>query len=156
MYRLSQEGPGDISFIAGGTISYSVMSERSERGTKYDIVTRAIKLILPSLECDNLFITYLCLYQSDSRAKIRFYFLIINHLISFPNECKNVVKNPVKSAKTLQKQAKNNLSFYSCRYLSVIGRFYVTLIKAQVCDKYLYNHPLRAHSLQFTLSEGQR
>ena len=30
--------------------------------TKYDIVTRAIKLILPSLECDNLFITYLCLY----------------------------------------------------------------------------------------------
>ena len=25
-------------------------------------VTRAIKLILPSLECDNLFITYLCLY----------------------------------------------------------------------------------------------
>ena len=35
-----------------------VMSERSERGTKYDIVTRAIKLILPSLECDNLFITY--------------------------------------------------------------------------------------------------
>ena len=30
-------------------------SERSERGTKYDIVTRAIKLILPSLECDNLF-----------------------------------------------------------------------------------------------------
>ena len=39
-----------------------VTSERSERGTKYDIVTRAIKLILPSLECDNLFITYLCLY----------------------------------------------------------------------------------------------
>ena len=35
-----------------------VTSERSERGTKYDIVTRAIKLILPSLECDNLFITY--------------------------------------------------------------------------------------------------
>ena len=40
---------------------YFVTSERSERGTKYDIVTRAIKLILPSLECDNLFITYLCL-----------------------------------------------------------------------------------------------
>ena len=44
------------------TISDFVTSERSERGTKYDIVTRAIKLILPSLECDNLFITYLCLY----------------------------------------------------------------------------------------------
>ena len=60
--RLSYERRGDISFIARGTISYFVMSERSERGTKYDIVTRAIKLILPSLECDNLFITYLCLY----------------------------------------------------------------------------------------------
>ena len=62
MYRLSYERRGDISFIARGTISYFVTSERSERGTKYDIVTRAIKLILPSLECDNLFITYLCLY----------------------------------------------------------------------------------------------
>ena len=30
--------------------------------SKYDVVTGAIKLILPSLECDNLFITYLCLY----------------------------------------------------------------------------------------------
>ena len=35
-------------------------------------VTRAIKLILPSLECDNLFITYLCVHQSYSGAKIRF------------------------------------------------------------------------------------
>ena len=61
-YRLSYERRGDISFIARETISYFVTSERSERGTKYDIVTRAIKLILPSLECDNLFITYLCLY----------------------------------------------------------------------------------------------
>ena len=60
--------------------------------TKYDIVTRAIKLILPSLKCGNIFITYLCLYQSYSGAKIRFYFLIINHLISFLNECKNIVK----------------------------------------------------------------
>ena len=50
IYRLSYERRGDISFIARETIS------------KYDIVTRAIKLILPSLEYDNLFITYLCLY----------------------------------------------------------------------------------------------
>ena len=62
MYRLSYERRGDIRFIARETISYFVTSERSERGTKYDIVTRAIKLILPSLEYDNLFITYLCLY----------------------------------------------------------------------------------------------
>ena len=65
MYRLSYERRGDISFIAGETISND-----SERGTKYDIVTRAIKLILPSLECDNLFITYLCwknLWHEDSK-----------------------------------------------------------------------------------------
>ena len=64
---------------------------------KYDIVTRAITLILPSLECDNLFIKYLCLYQSYPRLKIRFYFLIINRLISFPNECKNIVRNLLNS-----------------------------------------------------------
>ena len=58
----SYERRGDISFIARKTISYFVTIERSERGTKYDIVTTAIKLILPSLECDSLFITYLCLY----------------------------------------------------------------------------------------------
>ena len=70
MYRLSYERRGDISFIARGTISYFVTSERSERGTKYDIVTRAIKLILPSLECDNLFITYLCLHQGQKSGYI--------------------------------------------------------------------------------------
>ena len=53
MYRLSYERRGDISFIARETM------------TKYDIVTRAIKLILPSLEYDNLFMTYLCLYQEQ-------------------------------------------------------------------------------------------
>ena len=47
-YRLSHEGPSVISFIARGMISYFVTRERSERGTKYDIVTRAIKLMLPS------------------------------------------------------------------------------------------------------------
>ena len=79
MYRLSHDGPGDVSFIVRGIISYFVTSERSERATKYDIVIRAVKLILPSLERDNLFITYLCLYHGYSGAKIRFYFLIINH-----------------------------------------------------------------------------
>ena len=62
MYRLSYERRDDISFIARGTISYFVTSERSGRGIKYDIVTRAIKLILPTLECDNLFITYTCAF----------------------------------------------------------------------------------------------
>ena len=78
MYRLSNDGRGDISFIARGTISYFVTSDRSKLGRKHDIVPRAIKLILPSLECDNLFITYLCLYVHG--AKIRLYFQVINNI----------------------------------------------------------------------------
>ena len=62
MYRLSYERRGDISFIARETISYFVPRSLRSLVTKYDIVSRAIKLILPSLEYDNLFITYLCLY----------------------------------------------------------------------------------------------
>ena len=76
MYRLSYERRCDISFIARGTISYFVTSERSKRGTKYDIVTRAIKLILPNLECDNLFITYLCLYQEQKSDYIFTLFIL--------------------------------------------------------------------------------
>ena len=79
MYRLSYERRGDISFIARETISYFVTSERSERGTKYDIVTRAIKLILPSLECDNLFITYLCLYLEQKPDYIFKLFILRVH-----------------------------------------------------------------------------
>ena len=79
MYRLSYERRGDISFIARGTISYFVTSERSERGTKYDIVTRAIRLILPSLEWDNLFITYLCLYLGQKSDYIFTLFILWVH-----------------------------------------------------------------------------
>ena len=79
MYRLSYERRGDISFIARETISDFVTSERSERGTKYDIVTRAIKLILPSLECDNLFITYLCLYLEQKPGYIFILFILRVH-----------------------------------------------------------------------------
>ena len=78
MYRLSHDGRGDISFIARGTISYFVTSDHSKLGRKHDIVPRAIKLILPSLECDNLFITYLCLYvgrKSDYIFKLLIIFL---------------------------------------------------------------------------------
>ena len=58
---------------------YFVTGERSERGTKYDIVTRAIKLILPSLECDNLFITYLCLYLEQKPDYIFKLFILQVH-----------------------------------------------------------------------------
>ena len=78
-YRLSHGRRGDVSFIARETISYFVTSERSKRGTKYDIVTRAIKLILPSLECDNLFITYLCLYLGQKSDYIFTLFILRVH-----------------------------------------------------------------------------
>ena len=79
MYRLSYERRGDISFIAREMISYFVTSEHSERGTKYDIVMRAIKLILPSLEYDNLFITYLCFYLEQKRDYIFKLFILRVH-----------------------------------------------------------------------------
>ena len=76
-----------ISFIARG--SDFVTGERSERGTKYDIITSAIKLILPSLECDNLFITYLCLYLGQKSDYI--FTSFIYTLSTFRNECKIIV-----------------------------------------------------------------
>ena len=36
----------------------------------YDSVTRVIQLISPGQSCDNLFITYLCLYQTLNRENI--------------------------------------------------------------------------------------
>ena len=47
---------------------------------RYHILTRAIKLILPSLECDNLFITYLCLYLEQKPDYIFKLFILRVHL----------------------------------------------------------------------------
>ena len=79
MHRLSYERRGDISLIARETISYFVTSSLRSLVTKYDIVTRAIKLILPSLECDNLFITYLCLYLEQKPDYIFQLFILREH-----------------------------------------------------------------------------
>ena len=49
-----------------------------------------MKLILPSLQCNNLYLLHTCM-QPSSGAKIRLYFQIINHLNSY--ECKVTVKN---------------------------------------------------------------
>ena len=65
--------------MRGEVISVLSLKRRSERGTKYDIVTRAIKLILPSLECDNLFITYLCLYLEQKPDYIFKLFILRVH-----------------------------------------------------------------------------
>ena len=67
MYKLSHEEGGDISFLSlkGRCHNCFVTSESSKRGTKYDIVPQAIKLILPSPECDN---HILVLSSGKSRA----------------------------------------------------------------------------------------
>ena len=64
IYRLSYEGRGNISFIACGTIS-SMSRVSAANWDIYDIVLRAIKLISPRPECNNLFITYFCLDQAQ-------------------------------------------------------------------------------------------
>ena len=50
-----------------------------DRRYQYDMVTRAIKLILPSLECDNLFITYLFLYLEQKPDYIVKLFILRVH-----------------------------------------------------------------------------
>ena len=104
MYRLSYERRGDISFIARETISYFVKSERSERGTKYDIVTRAISHTCAIITYDYHIrerLSHNCAiitYESDyhilvplSRAKTRLYFQIIYTSSTFQNEFKMIV-----------------------------------------------------------------
>ena len=67
---------GEVISVLSLEGRYHILSRVSERGTKYDIVTRAIKLILPSLECDNLFITYLCLYLGQKSGYIFTLFIL--------------------------------------------------------------------------------
>ena len=59
--RLSYSRLGNISFIALVTISYFVPRSLRSLVTKYDIVSRAIKLISPRLSYDNLYI-YIYIY----------------------------------------------------------------------------------------------
>ena len=55
--RLSYSRLGNISFIALVTISYFVPRSLRSLVTKYDIVSRAIKLISPRLSYDNLYLS---------------------------------------------------------------------------------------------------
>ena len=58
--RLSYSRLGNISFIALVTISYFVPRSLRSLVTKYDIVSRAIKLISPRVSYDNLYICTEC------------------------------------------------------------------------------------------------
>ena len=55
--RLSYSRLGNISFIARETISYFDIRRYHILTSKYDIVSRAIKLISPRLSYDNLYLS---------------------------------------------------------------------------------------------------
>ncbi len=57
-YHMSGEVISVLSLVG----RYYNYHERGSERDNYDIVTRVIQLISPSQSCDNLFITYLCLY----------------------------------------------------------------------------------------------
>ena len=59
---------GEVISVLSLEGRYYNCRERAQRARdNYNIVTRVIKLISPSQSCDNLFITYLCLYQVLNR-----------------------------------------------------------------------------------------
>ncbi len=61
---------GEVISVSSLEGRYYNCHERAQRARdNYDIVTRVIKLISPSQSCDNLFITYLCLYQALNTGK---------------------------------------------------------------------------------------
>ena len=72
---------GEVISVLSLERRYHILSRVSaaNEGQKYDIVTRAIKLILPSLECDNLFITYLRLYLEQKPDYIFKLFILRVH-----------------------------------------------------------------------------
>ncbi len=56
---------GEVISVLSLERRYYNCHERAQRARdNYDIVTTVIQLISPSQSCDNLFITYLCLYQA--------------------------------------------------------------------------------------------
>ena len=56
---------GEVISVLSLEGRYYNCHERAQRARdNYNIVTRVIQLISPSQSCDNLFITYLCLYQA--------------------------------------------------------------------------------------------
>ncbi len=56
---------GEVISVLSLEGRYYNCHERAQRARdNYHIVTRVIQLISPSQSCDNLFITYLCLYQA--------------------------------------------------------------------------------------------
>ena len=62
--RIGYHMSGEVISVLSLEGRYYNCHERAQRARdNYNIVTRVIQLISPSQSCDNLFITYLCLYQ---------------------------------------------------------------------------------------------
>ncbi len=62
---ISYHMSGEVISVLSLEGRYYNCHERAQRARdNYNIVTRVIQLISPSQSCDNLFITYLCLYQA--------------------------------------------------------------------------------------------
>ena len=64
---------------------YHILSRVSaaNEGQNMIVVTRAIKLILPSLECDNPFITYLCFTWGKNQIYLYFHIIYTLSQTSF-------------------------------------------------------------------------
>ncbi len=64
--RIGYHMSGEVISVLSLEGRYYNFHERAQRARdNYDIVTRVIQLISPRQSCDNLFITYLCLYQAS-------------------------------------------------------------------------------------------
>ena len=70
---------GEVISVLSLERRYDILSRVSAANDKICYATRAIKLILPSLECDNLFITYLCLYLEQKPDYIFKIFILRVH-----------------------------------------------------------------------------
>ena len=80
--RLSHSRLGNISFIALATIPYFVPRSLRSLVTKYDIVSRAIKLISPRLSY-NLYISFWYLYIILVLLFLVFYITACSVLVIF-------------------------------------------------------------------------
>ena len=91
--RLSYSRLGNISFIALVTISYFVPRSLRSLVTKYDIVSRAIKLISPRLSYNNPYI-YIYIFLSELNTKLTTKLKSAVRKAKLSEHVQQLVKNP--------------------------------------------------------------
>ena len=123
--RLSYSRLGNISFIARETISYFVPRSLRSLVTKYDIVSRAIKLISPRLSYDNLYI-YTLVYPychtvwSDNRI-----FLLQNQIVRILTNSKTRAPTALLLSEFKILDIYNLNSFYMPKFM-----FHITITRS--------------------------